>query len=612
MALYLVGENIDKARSYYKAETGKLIQLMRGIYIDAEDNAEATVLQFAVRIAKYLYPHTYLSAASAVFLGPTPDGKLFISGRRNQRTRIRSLEIIQNIAPPSPSLADGIIDDGMGEFTVRVSSIPQRFLESFRRRSEHSSTIDHGLRVSLAKRVLEEYRSSSTAADALWSTARKNGWIWEAEQAERFLKDGLDIRPVENNAGIRLIVAWHGKEIGLLLHDGFEWRWNAKKGNNLPLVRQTTPGRLPPFISSLLPEGWLERVLHDEDERSLLRNGKRYMSNITIVDNKAEIPQLPADILETGLSGYMKEGVFIGTYQGPGRGEIAESFEKNLAKIYSQPPPPRLSGVQIKAPMFLDKAGALTPSTGLPFTHILKPAGTSGFEYLPLIEWQSLELGRRIGLVTPAFALVPMPDDMPLALLVERFDIRRSADEQTLIALEDFCSMLDLPAADKYKGTMEQAGRALRAISTDPTQDLLLLLQRALFAWLIADGDMHLKNMAVLKTTLPGEKKFLTVRMSPLYDAVTTVVFPGLKNDPMALKINGKANRIQRKDCMIFASTIGLKASDAGQSIDGTLADLTKAVQEVQLPKEINYTNDQKTVTQEMLETCRKRIDQFH
>jgi hypothetical protein len=38
------------------------------------------------------------SAASAALLGPTRDGRLFLSARRKQRTRIRALEIIQNLA----------------------------------------------------------------------------------------------------------------------------------------------------------------------------------------------------------------------------------------------------------------------------------------------------------------------------------------------------------------------------------------------------------------------------------------------------------------------------------------------------------------------------------
>jgi len=33
-------------------------------------------------------------------------------------------------------------------------------------------------------------------------------------------------------------------------------------------------------------------------------------------------------------------------------------------------------------------------------------------------------------------------------------------------------------------------------LSTDPRSDLETLLRRALFAWLVADGDMHLKKAA--------------------------------------------------------------------------------------------------------------------
>ncbi|WP_409022100.1 HipA domain-containing protein [Dyadobacter sp. LHD-138] len=115
--------------------------------------------------------------------------------------------------------------------------------------------------------------------------------------------------------------------------------------------------------------------------------------------------------------------------------------------------------------MSLDHQGILQPSANLPFTHILKPAGTGGFEYLPIVEFISLTLGKSIGFEAPQFALTQMPDGMPPALIVERFDIRNTASDNRLIALEDFCSLLDLTAASKYDGTVEQAGRALRGIA---------------------------------------------------------------------------------------------------------------------------------------------------
>jgi serine/threonine-protein kinase HipA len=40
---------------------------------------------------------------------------------------------------------------------------------------------------------------------------------------------------------------------------------------------------------------------------------------------------------------------------------------------------------------------------------------------------------------------------------------------------------------------------------------------------LIADGDMHLKNLAVLKTAEAGAKTFTAVRLAPLYAIDLTV-----------------------------------------------------------------------------------------
>ena len=611
MALHLVGETLDKTRSHYLAETGKLVRLMRGIYVDADDDIDATVLNHAVRIAKYLYPQAYLSAASAALLGPTRDGRLFLSARRKQRTRIRVLEIIQNEAPKHPSVGDAVVNDGMGEFHVSVSSIRQRFLEAFRLRSEHAASIDEEMRATIAARLIEEYGSAQTTADALWTLARENEWYREGESAERYLRHKPSATPAKNEAALDLIVAWHGASLGHLTHDGFEWRWQPMDGVGPPLIRQTTPGKLPPLIVSLLPEGWLEKVLRDKDERTLLRSGKRYMSNITIVEHEAELTALQPDVLLTRLEKYTKAGVFTGRYAGPGRSEIEANFEHNLAQIYQRADTPRLSGVQIKAPMYLDPEGVLSPSTGKPFTHILKPAGTSGYDALPLVEWTAMALGRAAGFEAPATALVGMPDGMPPALVVERFDIRENRADKRMMALEDLCSVLDLPATAKCDGTMERVARAVRPLSTAPEDDLIIIVKRALFAWLIADGDMHLKNMALLKIAELADRQFRSVRMAPLYDAVTTRVLPNLKHDRMALKLNGKDNNLRRADFRALAATAGLRAADADAAIDDILQRLGGGVDRIALPKTIEHTAEAGKIVKEMLDICRKRIESF-
>lgn len=585
MAIVLVGETIDRRRAHARAASGELIQLVRGVYAQANVDIDAAVLSHGVRIAQYLYPAAYLSSASAVLLGPTPDGRLFLSGRRNQRTRIRTLEIVQNEAPAHPSTAPAIVGDDQGEIRIEVSSPRQRFLEAFRLRSEHASAITDELRAEMAARLIEEFGSPQAAADAVWALARENGWYREGEGAERYLTTRPPAgKATANKAALERIVAWHGEPIGRLTHDGFEWRWKATANTAPALVRQTAPGKLPAFVESLLPEGWLAQVLHERDDRDAIRRGKRFMSNVAVVADKKELEALPLDVLQVPLAKYAKGGEFTGSYVGPSRGELEHSFEENLAQLFERVETPRLSGVQIKAPMCLTAEGTLIAAIGAPFTHILKPAGTAGFEALPVVEWLCLEFGRAAGFVVPDAALIGMPDGMAPALVVERFDIRVAPDDDRRLALEDFCSVLDLPAAAKYDGTIERVARGLRPLSTNPEEDLEILFQRTVFAWLIADGDMHLKNLALIKTAGPGRRRFDSVRFAPLYDAVTTRVFPGLGGDRMALKLTGKDDRLTPRDFLALARTIELPIARAEEAIASIPAALRDAVDAIALP----------------------------
>ena len=261
--------------------------------------------------------------------------------------------------------------------------------------------------------------------------------------------------------------------------------------------------------------------------------------------------------------------------------------------------------------MYLDDKGVLAPSVGKPFTHILKPAGTSGFEALPIVEWLAMTLGRASEFTVPATALVAMPDDMPPALMVERFDIREGLQNRRMIALEDLCSVLGLPTAAKYDSTIERVARAVRPVSTAPDEDLIIILKRALFAWLIADGDMHLKNMALLKIADSGAEQFRSVRLAPLYDTLTTRVFPRLAHDRMALKLNGKDDKLRRPDFQAMARTAGLKAADADKAIDALIDSIEHAIDRIALPSPPNLGTDGKETVEKMLEIIRARLSAF-
>jgi len=180
-----------------------------------------------------------------------------------------------------------------------------------------------------------------------------------------------------------------------------------------------------------------------------------------------------------------------------------------------------------------------------------------------------------------------------------------------MLALEDLCSVLDLPTDAKYNSTMERVARAVRPLSTAPDEDLVTIVKRALFAWLIADGDMHLKNLALLKIAEPGEKQFRSVRMAPLYDAVTTRVLPSLKHDRMALKLNGKDDNLRRADFRVLATTAGLRAGDADAAMEDMLRRIGGTVDRIGIPRIIGRSKEAEKVINNVLDICRSRVEAF-
>ncbi len=561
--LHLVGETVDKHRVQYGVETGRLVQIMRGIYVDAEADVNAVLFDHAVRIAAYLYPRTYLCGWSSERLAPTPDRRLFLSGRRNARTRLRDLEIVQTRAPAAPETETVRIADPMGDLGFRRSTRCFRYLESFRRRSEAGASIPIEMQADMAARLVADAGGREEAVAACWRLGEANGWRTEALRAEQFIATPLQ---TASPPGTGLHVGWHGEKIGLLSHDGSSWRWEPVAAQAPTPVRTGPPGRLPPFIESLLPEGWLERVLKPRSERERIA-GKRYLSNIVVSEDEDDLQVLPADVLEGRLETFAKEGVFVGGYAGPVP-SVGEMLEERMAGLYATATTPRLSGVQIKVPMHLSSDGTLRPARReRAFTHILKPSPGAGFEDLPLVEAACLTAARACGLIVPAHAVVTMPGDWPDALLVERFDIRRGRDDHRKIAMEDMASVRGVTSAEKYEGSIEQVARGLRSVSSDPETDVATLLQRTVFAWLTGDGDLHLKNMAVLKVAPDGAQDFRSVRFAPIYDAVTTRVFPGLEQDNLALSLAGKRNRLSLGDFVRAGVTMGLEARLARDSV---------------------------------------------
>lgn len=89
-------------------------------------------------------------------------------------------------------------------------------------------------------------------------------------------------------------------------------------------------------------------------------------------------------------------------------------------------------------------------------------------------------------------------------------------------------------------------------------------------------------------------------------------MFPKLKQDRLALKINGKYDKLQRLGLRALAMIAGLRAVDAVPAIDDLLERLSKAVYRISAPKAMRLAEDANKILREVLDICRTRMDDFN
>ncbi|CUX70394.1 HipA domain protein (fragment) [Agrobacterium sp. NCPPB 925] len=98
--------------------------------------------------------------------------------------------------------------------------------------------------------------------------------------------------------------------------------------------------------------------------------------------------------------------------------------------------------------------------------------------------------------------------------------------------------------------------------------------------------------------------------MAPLYDAVTTWVFPNLQHHRMALKISGKDERLKRADFKRFAATAGIPAA-ADTAMDELRAALARGLEQPALPPPLTDGSVGAERATQMREIVGERLNSF-
>ena len=182
-----------------------------------------------------------------------------------------------------------------------------------------------------------------------------------------------------------------------------------------------------------------------------------------------------------------------------------------------------LAGAQDKSAVRIEGEHMHLPIGAARSTHIVKPA-IAAFEGVVFNEAFCMALAAASGLAAPT-CRIGNAGGIDY-LLVERFDRVRTDDgDVRCIHQEDLCQASGVRADQKYQSEggpgLKQCFALLRQASSVPVLDVPRLLDAVAFNLVIGNCDAHAKNFSLLRE--PGN-----VRLAPLYDLVSTTVFPDL------------------------------------------------------------------------------------
>lgn len=292
-----------------------------------------------------------------------------------------------------------------------------------------------------------------------------------------------------------------------------------------------TPGETAPFFEGLLPEGAVRAAIAQS-------------FHLSEEDGFGLLDALGADC--AGAVTVLPPGVEPAS---PGQGRLRELSEEQLGHLIndlprrplgvdSSPDGVRLSLGGIQHKLVLVETGVnkfAQPLDGTPSTCLLKPE-FGQYEDLVANEAFCMLVARGVGLEA-ARAEVIRVGSTP-CLYVSRFD--RTVDEQKRVVRihqEDMCQALGILPAAKYE---ENGGPSIAAIvgllrrlrAPEMARDINDVIHAVLVNFLLGNSDAHGKNFALLYDPALG------IRLAPLYDIVSTSVYPGVTNR-MAMSIGG-------------------------------------------------------------------------
>lgn len=226
-----------------------------------------------------------------------------------------------------------------------------------------------------------------------------------------------------------------------------------------------------------------------------------------------------------------------------------------------------ITGVQPKLSMWLDQRKKSMRFTIIDnkSNYIVKPQSET-YQSLPENEDLCMHLAETFGIETAKHALIRLPNGA-LAYLTKRFDRK----DESKLSCEDLCQLSETLTEHKYRGSYEKTGKIIQQFSTQFGLDTLHYFELVVFSFITGNADMHLKNFSMLEKT---EGQF---SLCPAYDLVSTMLVIKNEREQVALTLNGRKNKISKKDLEALATKLSITEKQVENSFHSFIKKSTSA-----------------------------------
>ncbi|WP_310438827.1 type II toxin-antitoxin system HipA family toxin [Sulfuricurvum sp.] len=178
--------------------------------------------------------------------------------------------------------------------------------------------------------------------------------------------------------------------------------------------------------------------------------------------------------------------------------------------------------------------------------------------YLLINEHIFMTLARDFGFDVPYNAIIKHNDDYHY--IIKRYDRFNGLK----IDHHEILTLINKPSSEKYKVSCKEAVSAVSEYLNE--EEMLQLFRFIVFSIVISHGDLHAKNISLIRLSNSIDEKSMT--LAPHYDISTIGIYKDIDDNDIGMMVKNKKKNITIDDLLWLSESMGIGSDMAMDEID--------------------------------------------